>query len=681
MSRNWFYEKKEFIYVPSFVLIFYLTQIFSADMINQKTFYSGGSSYPQLSGNGLGQSGGVEGSALLPTPPTFPIMPGTEGYKWQKDVSDADALNYVVGNEVNWQERKALKQKTNDYYNKILKLIEDSQGVFDKFRSKIQPIRDLQKDLQKEIDQKAILFENNIGNENQLFVFFDSLVKYWEAIKLSNLYKLNKEFREKVDELSFSLNNIAKMKNHFYSSKNEFYHFIDIVVNSLNELQGLQEKITFYEDLAWGKYDQLDELIAETEANNNYYIVINCFDNIVLISNYLRSDYLTFINNAIYELSNANDSIMVLFNTIGNSIIEIQKNIVAFDMEVKAYDLAEKQKEIAEQQEKIEEERKKERQLEKKQREELAALNQRSFFVKLIDQIKIHYDYTKKYVSTMIEKLKIFLLESYLVKRIQEMIGKNNSIQPVLKAIKSDKESVSSDKKEISSEVSKAVSDIEAAQDGAVSTEVYTVNSIIANQKVPQLSPEQLVKEQATQEKTDFKNEFDSFDAERAYIPLVEKKKLGGSSYPVKIQPMMVVGDAQYNTQDSAIFGVDDTVIQPIQEEKSDTTIIKAPHNSFKYSAIDTSEARNSGSENENLVPDLSSQQNASSSRGAGLNLGISGELTKRLSFAEESDSRQRQSRSRKDRESGARNQKKKKKVVRGVNKITPHESASLTTN
>lgn len=670
MSGNWFYEKKGCIYVRSFVLIFYLTQIFSADMINQETFSSGGSSYPQLSGgnsllgvNGLGQSGGVEGSALLPTPPTFPIMPGSEGYKWQKEVSDTDTLNYVVGNEVNWQERKALKQKTNDYYNKILKLIDDSQGVFDKFRSKIEPISDLQKDLQKEIDQKAIFFENNIRNENQLFVFFDSLIKSWEAIKLSNLYKLNKEFREKVDELSFSLNNITKMKDHFYSSKNEFYHFIDIVVNSLNELQVLQEKITFYEDLAWGKYDQLDELIAETEANNNYYIVINCFDNIVLISNYLRSDYLTFINNAIYELSNANDSIVVLFNTIGNSIIEIQKNIVAFDMEVKAYDLAEKQKEIAEKQKKIEEERKKERELEKKQKEQLAALNQRSFFVKLIDQIKIHYDYTKKYVSTMIEKLKIFVLESYLVKRIQEMISKNNSIQPVLKAIKSNKKSVSSDKKEISPEVSKTVSDIEAAQDGAVSTEVYTVNSIIANQKVPQVSPEQLVKEQVTQEKTYFKNEFDLFDAERAYIPLAEKKKLGGSSYPVKIQPMMVVGDAQYNnTQDSAIFGVDDTVIQPIQEEKSDTPIIKVPHNSFKYTAVDTSEARNSGSENENLVPDLSSQQNASSSRGAGLNLGISGELTERLSFAEEGDSGRRHSRSRRDKESGTRNQKKRKK-------------------
>lgn len=685
MNGKRFDEKKRFIYVHALISIFYLTHIISADMMYQEGFSSGATPYGQLGAgsslsgmNTFGQ-GGVNGSAALGGAPGVPMIAGAEGYKWQKEVSFSDGLNDVVGNEINWQERKALKQKTNDYYNNILKLIDDSKEVFDKFRSKIEPISDLKSNLQKEIDEKAVLFENNIRNEDQLFLFFGSLIKDWEAIKNSHLYKLNKEFREKVDELSFSINNIAKMKNHFYSSKNDFYNFINIVVNSLNELYLLQEKMTFYEELAWEKYDQLDELITETEANNNYYFVINCFDNIVLIGNYLRTDYLAFLNNAIYELSNANDSIVVLFNTVGESIREIQKNIIAFDMDLKAYDIAEKEKEIAEEQKKIQGERAKERQLEEKKKKELEALNQRTFFAKLIDQIKVYYGDSKKYIGSIFEKATALVLNNDLIKRIQGVLGGGDGVKSFVKAKELNKEIAPSQKKEVSPEVSKAVSEIEAPKDAVISTEAYTVNSVIANQKVPSLSPDQLVKAQIESEPNDGEEGFNVFNTERAYIPLTEKKKSGGSSYPIKVQPMVATGDSQYNIQDNVMFGVDDTVTLMIPEEK-ESSATRAPRNSFKYAPLDVSEKRSGLGENENLVPDLSSHQAASSVRVAGLNLGISGEQVERLSFAEDISNGNRQARRRNERERRTRNQRRKKKEAQPPINTTPYEPVSLTT-
>ena len=293
--------------------------------------------------------------------------------------------------------------------------------------------------------------------------------------------------------------------------------------------------------------------------------------------------------------------------------------------------------------------------------------------------MKAYYGDTKKYIGAMFERASLLVLNNYPIKAIQELLGRSNAVKSVAKSKELNKAIVSFEKKEVSPEVSKAVSEIEAPKDVGVSAEVYTVNSVVANQKVHPLSPDQLVKSQIQSEKNQTEEAYNVFNAEKAYIPLTEKKKLGGSSYPIKVQPMIASGDPQYSIQDNVIFGVDDAVMPVISEEKDISTVSKAPRNSFKYAPLDASENRSAVAENESLVPDLSSHQVSPSVRGAGLNLGISGEA-ERLSFAEDNDNGQRQPRRRREKAPHTRNQRRKKKESKTSMNSIPQETAPLLT-
>lgn len=571
--------------------------------------------------NGVSRGGMMPGDGgVLPIGNVIPnVVPNNE-YKWQK--VQIDPLEYRSDN-INWQERKLIKQKTNDYYSKILKLIDDIEAIFHKFNKKIKPIESVYGDLQNEINSKIIQYgKKSIYDSIHLFNIFDELLNQWNELKKTNLYKLNKEFREKVDEFVFILDNISKMRSHYNESLIKFQNFISIVLSSLHNLVDLKNKINYYENLAWEKYEQLDEIINESQANNNYYVVINCFDNIALIDSYLRGEYLHFINSSMHELSASYDSLLVLFDNLIVNILKAQEGIHFSNQEIIDYENKEKEKIILEEQQKIIELQKIKVENEKKQLAAIALANQKSFYLKIIDQ----------FIDTFkIGQEKFYLVVNYVKNRIfnieffKKLFGKKKDNNIKLK----EKNQLSSNSEDRI--VSDKVNQIVPSSNGIINIAEYSVPEGISSQKLSDIA---LLNQMDFGESGGKDSELENvFRDNKEYMPLYETNKIGAASYPVKVQPMInnsIVPGMVSNEQVSYGLDVNDANlivngnINSQGEQKDYNSIQTKESNTFKYIPLEKNDNITESKDNIPLLPDLSADMHVQRESQMAFGLGTS---------------------------------------------------------
>ena len=208
--------------------------------------------------------------------------------------------------QFNWQQRKIIKQKSYRIYTNLNIVIEDINDIISKFSLKVNDIKQVLKNFDNEVILKCNILDNKYNTLNDLMnyiaIWNDSINQFKKTV----YYSLHKDFRKKIDAEGQNFKNIKNMIEHYNDSIFKIHNLEDILINSVNNLYSLQKTAIEYEEQAWIKYQQLDELINDVLAENIFLEINNCSENAILINTYLRGDFLNFFNQGMSNLSDSN---------------------------------------------------------------------------------------------------------------------------------------------------------------------------------------------------------------------------------------------------------------------------------------------------------------------------------------------------------------------------------------
>ncbi len=517
------------------------------------------------------------------------------------DTVSSNVNNIELNNrQFNWQQRKIIKQKSYKIYSNLNVVIEDINDIVDKFSLKINNIKEVVDNFNSVISQKCNELNNNFYQINE-FIYY---VNFWNdkvnEFKKTIYFTLNKDFRKKIEMEWQNFENIKNMINHYQYSIFKMYSLKDSLINSIDDLYSLQKTAIGYEENAWAKYQQLDELINDNLAESIFLEINNCSDNAILINTYLRGDFLDFFNQGMVNLNRANKYILSAIDDLISHINQTNLFIESLDQEIKIYDEKKQKEKIALE---IEERAKIENELKlkelKKQKALQAAEEEKPFYQKIISFLFIYFDIVKNYFLEFYNNIIIKNL-NYILNFSKEKFKKpklkiNNNI----------------DNKVLSTEVSSAIANLPPLKD-------ENVNVVLFTSPEPSTGGDKEFINQITTQINQLPNNNngilpgetmidDVFSAERLQANNREKLKLGASSYPNKIVPIQQQSSLSNNIQldinSIPIINTEDIQLPAVNNnaviEKSSTD--KIP---FKYQSLESNIVDNKN--NDSLLPDLS---------------------------------------------------------------------------
>ena len=579
-----------------------------------------------------------------------------------RNVTPNNSLD-ISNRQFNWQQRKVLKQKAYKIYINLNMVIEDINDIVSRFSLKIEDINQVVLSFNNAINVKCNQLNQQYNNLNDFLYDIDIWTEKINLFKNTVYYNLHKDFRKKIDAEAQNFENINNMINHYQNSIVKMYKLQDVLINGVNDLYSFQKTALAYEDLAWSKYQQLDELINDKIAENNFLEINNASDNAILINTYLRNEFLDFFNQNMTNLNKATSLILIAVDDLILHINETNLFIASLESEIKTYDdNIEKEKLSLE----LEEKKKIEFELklknDKKQKELEMALAQRGFFEKASSFISLYFGILQQYVFNFYEK-KIKAGFSYFNSifysspaNINNAIKKNNNtIIP-------------------SQEVSSTVSQIPVSKDTTPDIVLFSspeINSsdikidLIKNNDNNKNSGSATVDGVPGETKIE-----DVFSENILQGYNQEKDKVGASSYPRKINieggGSLVNNPPIINTQaDNSLEILLPSTENIVSSVEGDTVVNKEENqpqdqnNLFKYKSTELD--NNQVEKDIQLLPDLSNLEQRSTkitSSGVGLSQNQSVQF-----FEATSGSQQRRSRSRSHKTKEERGEGESKKI------------------
>lgn len=540
-----------------------------------------------------------------------------------RNVTSNNQLDFF-NKQFNWQQRKVLKQKAYKIYINLNMVIEDINDIISKFSLKIEDINQVVLNFNNAINVKCNQLNQQYNNLNEFLHYIDFWTEKINAFKNTVYYNLHKDFRKKIDAEAQNFENINNMINHYQNSIVKMYRLQNILIDEVNELYSFQKTALAYEDRAWSKYQELDELINDKIAENNFLEINNCSDNAILINTYLRTEFLDFFNQNMTNLNNATSLILIAVDDLIVHINETNLFIESLESEIKIYDdNIQKEKLALELEEKKMIEAELKLKNEKKQQELEHALAQRGFFAKVYDVVSVYFGILQEYLFNFYEKtINTFLYYFNSIfysaySNINTVMKKNtNTIIP-------------------SQEVSSAVSQISVSEEGVPDIVLFTSPEKNSSNIEIDLVKSVNNKKNDTNEivdgvpgETKIEDVF-SINPQQGYNQ--EKDKLGASSYPRKINILTdstVVNNSSKNNPEidnnlEILLQSTENIVLPAQEDPVNKE--EEQNNLFKYKPTELD--NNQTEKDIQLLPDLSNleQQKAKITSSAGI---ASNELT-----------------------------------------------------
>ena len=582
------FKKKLFttIYFAIFIQIIYFTiNISSQNYATQNTPWQA----PMANNNITNQPIiGVNNTTISGNNQNIP----NSNYTWTNQ-TQIDPLNKQTDTNVNWQERKILKQKMNLVYSKIVNIIDDSKLVIEKFSNKINDFNRLHQDC---IDEITIKIKNKLNisiQPNDIKVIAQKLFHLCNNIKKTDLYNSNKDFAEKVDQNDFTLKNIQAMINHGIDSLIILENAIHTINNSIINLSTVMNSIEDYENTAWNAYQKIDELISEDNANYNNDIINNCLKNIENLNNYLRNDFLTYINDSISNMDASVDNINSLYENIIKSIQEQNEIISQFEKECNQFIILEEERKNKLIQEQKQQEAEKKELEEKKKRDELLKLEQSKT---ILDKIFL---FINSAYSSIIKTISNFFIEKIQIQKIISILPKKNiSHQAASKKIDN-------------TVVNKNISNYVAPQDGFIKEETFTLTTnnnvdIQHIDKIPELNKNIQINNIDKSEISDvFHNQKPQIYPSQQVIP-------GAASYPIDIIPEIAILNAADAEEEKTIlpFGLETNLVNNNSIDSMNITKEENENNNnYHYLPMEINQTQNDNQNNQ-LLPDLSNNMN-----------------------------------------------------------------------
>ena len=272
-------------------------------------------------------------------------------FSWQ-EVSPSHTIK-IPNNRFNWYRRKILSEKTFGIYNNILAVINSIIKSINLFKEKTAEVTQLKNDFSENTKIKLIQFNQSFLSFNDVSNFITVLENKFATYKEAHLYINNKNFRKKIDHEVQSFSNLKSMLQNIIENTAIFDTAYITFLNSVNNLEQLKEDAKKEEEIAWNKYQQLDELINDQNAHKNFLEVTNIFDNLSNNNAYIRSTFLQFFNESLLNLSNGSEHILNLTDNLLKNITELERKMATFFSEIEQEEINIKQKFLQEQQEKL----------------------------------------------------------------------------------------------------------------------------------------------------------------------------------------------------------------------------------------------------------------------------------------------------------------------------------------
>jgi hypothetical protein len=626
--------------------IFLYFFIFFNFLIINKILYSSISPMQNNFGNNIMQSPLNGGTSDTPL----------NKYNWDSPEPIKRNKEIISQAQFNWQQRKIIKQKAYRIYVNLGIVIEDIKNIITKFESKVENIKQVLNELNITINNKCKTLGEQFLNPKDYLSYLNEWNNSISEFKKTMYYNLHKDFRKKIDTQWQYFENIKNMINHYQNSIFKMQNLGQILMSSVENLISLKEKAIAYEEQAWIKYQQLDDLIGDSIAQENYFEIVNCSDNSIAINVYLRNEFLDFFNQGMTNLNDANFAILAAIEDLIFKINETNSTIKQFSEEINKYDLEQKQKTTLELEQKIKEEQEKKLKEDKKQMAQKLAEEQKSWYEKIIPTVLNLWKSIINFINEIYNQ-GIASIDYYF-----KLIFKNEPIKI--------KNNISKNKKEINSTntvVSEDIAQIKPIVDGGTTAIKFTSPDSNNNIKVTSGVD-------ASQQKTlitdnigipgETKIEEDIFTKEHKKILQEEKQKLGASSYPqkinkdqtiVSIQPII---EAPVNTQIDLLTTENLSIpeIPSIPETNNNLT----NKNSFQYQALEKTDI-SQNQDNNKLLPELDNIKKPREAIISNQGIQSSGDSTQL--FQASGSNNQRHSKKREDREKSKehdRNEKEK---------------------
>lgn len=519
-------------------------------------------------------------------------------YTWTLQ-TQIDSLNQQADKNINWQKRKILKQKMNLIYSAdIINKIDDSKLVIEKFSKKVDDFNKLYQDCLNEITKK-IESELRISMQpKDIKSFAQNLFNSLNNIKKSDFYNHNNDFTEKVDQNDYTCKNIQAMINHGIHSLMTLENAINTINQSIIDLNKIINVVEDYENTAWNAYQKIDELISEEDAHYNNDVINNCLLNIENINNYLRGDFLAYVNDSITNMDAGVDNIYSLYEKIINSLKEQKQIIIEFQQECNQFKIIEEQKKHQLIQEQKEQEDLKKKLEEQKKRDELL---RREKSKTILDKAFI---FVSKAFNSFFETISNFFNQNTQIKKIFPFFQKKNeSGNQTLKT--SDNNTI----------VNKNLNNYVAPQNGFIQEKNFTL-ATDKNLKIQHMNQiDELNNNQNNTGLHDINQSTikDVFHNQKPIEYPTEQIIDGASSYPIDIIPEMAILNNEEIEDEKTIlpFGYENNlqdnenhdIINPIEEE------INQNDNNFRYVPMEINQNDNNNEYN-NLLPNLSNDIN-----------------------------------------------------------------------
>ncbi len=271
-------------------------------------------------------------------------------FQWT-EVNRSEKL-YTQAYRFNWYRRKILSEKTFSIYNNIVTIIANIIKSVNLFKEKIIEVNTLNTEFKKNIEEKITIFDQNAHSFSEIGNILFDIEKQFLECKESHLYLNNKDFRKRIDKEAQTLLNIKTMLQNIEDNKKAFEDAYRELSASIKNLEQIKEESKSFEDIAWNKYQQLDELINDQNANKNFLEITNIFDNLTNYNFYIRNTFLQFFNQGLLNLSQGSDAILGLVDEFFQKINLFTTQINNFSTEIQQDIALEKQK-FFEEQEKI----------------------------------------------------------------------------------------------------------------------------------------------------------------------------------------------------------------------------------------------------------------------------------------------------------------------------------------
>ncbi len=308
---------------------------------------------------------------------------------------------------LNWYNRQEMRKKAHQVYDQIVNLVGLVSNVMGVFLGK-----------QKEIQEHLNNFYMNIGS------ILGGSQNAEEAVKLmlSNIEKMRKNLKSIKTKIKESDDREEKKRitGHEISLKNISLWTQDIMRNlkllesakkslddALETLNNEHNKAQENEQRAWNDYQKLDELISDTKANEHLKNIQAALKNNENIKEYIYTNFLSYFNQLVQKIVESTEAIQNEAQKLKQQAKDFEKII---QEELMQEETKRKEAEAAAEEELLrKEEAEKKARLQKEK--ELAEKN-RSWYIKILDSVKLFFSSLTTSFSSFIKSINSFFKNS-----------------------------------------------------------------------------------------------------------------------------------------------------------------------------------------------------------------------------------------------------------------------------